>query len=303
MPPEAERPDRRAGRNRRLRRRRNLAARRDRGKPSRSRAPGRGEMRDPARPVRRPVVTGREAAREAQLRRKVSLGRPRKPTGPSWGWSAAPGMRRHWLSTRRLDRRPRAAEGSRKAEGQSHLGAVDHGTAGARQRLWRRRRRTRLVSRICGTRPSGADRTAMWLARVSQTLRERGHFVSTASAIEAAAARTRAGRAARPARSRLRRNCARRRIACLCHGEACAVGDVVEPDCWSAPASARSRRTRPLAPLLEDLAARAEGGAAEARGAGTRDSTLDLRSESGPAALDPAAPAARCSTCRGGELD
>jgi hypothetical protein len=126
--------------------------------------------------------------------------------------------------------------------------------------------------------PDGADRTAVWLARVSQTLRDRGHFVSTASAIEAHRLSTvLAALRARPAPgfAELREAA----IACLCHGER-AVWDDVAAELLIGSGVGVIPAATPLAPLLEDLqrqqkATRLKPEALE------RPLTLDLRSESG----------------------
>lgn len=122
------------------------------------------------------------------------------------------------------------------------------------------------------------DRASLWLAKVTRVLRDRGHFVSTASVIEAqrlgvalAALRERPS----PGFEELREAT----IACLCNGERTMWNDVaaellVGADVGSIPAAT------PLAPLLEDLqrqqkATRLKPEALE------RPLTLDLRSESG----------------------
>lgn len=122
------------------------------------------------------------------------------------------------------------------------------------------------------------DRASLWLAKVTRVLRDRGHFVSTASVIEAqrlgvalAALRERPS----PGFEELREAT----IACLCNGERTMWNDVaaellVGADVGSIPAAT------PLAPLLEDLqrqqkATRLKPEALE------RPLTLDLRSDSG----------------------
>src|SRR5262249_59133135 len=64
----------------------------------------------------------------------------------------------------------------------------------------------------------GADRSAVWLAKVARILRDRGHFVSTASVIEA----QRLGTALAALRDRPSPGFEELReaaIACLCGGE------------------------------------------------------------------------------------
>lgn len=124
----------------------------------------------------------------------------------------------------------------------------------------------------------GADRDADWLARIAALLRDKGHFVSTASIIEAqrlgvalAALRDRPA----PGFEELREAA----IACLCFGNPIVWNEIatdllIGADVGAIPAST------PLAPLLEDLqrqqkATRLKPEALE------RDLSVDLRSESG----------------------
>jgi hypothetical protein len=122
------------------------------------------------------------------------------------------------------------------------------------------------------------DRTAIWLAKVTRVLRDRGHFVSTASVIEAqrlgialAALRERPS----PGFEELREAA----IACLCNGERAMWNDIAAELLVGAGVGSIPSAT-PLAPLLEDLqrqqkATRLKPEALE------RALTLDLRSESG----------------------
>lgn len=122
------------------------------------------------------------------------------------------------------------------------------------------------------------DRASLWLAKVTRLLRERGHFVSTASVIEAqrlgialAALRERPS----PGFEELREAA----IACLCNGERAMWNDVATELLVGAGVGSIPSAT-PLAPLLEDLQrqqklARLKPEALE------RPLTLDLRSESG----------------------
>jgi hypothetical protein len=124
----------------------------------------------------------------------------------------------------------------------------------------------------------GADRGAVWLAKVARVLRDRGHFVSTASVIEAqrlgvalAALRNRPS----PGFEELREAT----IACLCNGER-AVWDDVATELLIGSGVGSIPAATPLAPLLEDLqrqqkATRLKPEALE------RALTLDLRSDSG----------------------
>ena len=142
----------------------------------------------------------------------------------------------------------------------------------------------------------GADRGAVWLARIARLLRERGHFVSTASVIEA----QRLGTALAALRDRPAPGFEELReaaIACLCDGER-AVWDDVAAELLIGSGVGSIPAATPLAPLLEDLqrqqkATRLKPEALE------RALTLDLRSESGLDALDPAAPAERARRALG----
>lgn len=123
-----------------------------------------------------------------------------------------------------------------------------------------------------------SDRVSLWLAKVTRVLRDRGHFVSTASVIEAqrlgvalAALRERPS----PGFEELREAA----IACLCNGERTMWNDVAAELLVGAGVGSIPAAT-PLAPLLEDLqrqqkATRLKPEALE------RPLTLDLRSESG----------------------
>ncbi|MCK1717180.1 DUF5682 family protein [Bradyrhizobium sp. 141] len=122
------------------------------------------------------------------------------------------------------------------------------------------------------------DRAVEWLAKVTRVLRDRGHFVSTASVIEA----QRLGTALAALRGRPAPGFAELReaaIACLCNGERAMWDDISAELLIGAGVGAIPAST-PLAPLLEDLqrqqkATRLKPEALE------RALTLDLRSESG----------------------
>ena len=122
------------------------------------------------------------------------------------------------------------------------------------------------------------DRAALWLAKVTRALRDRGHFVSTASVIEA----QRLGTALAALRDRPSPGFEELReaaIACLCNGERAVWNDVAAELLIGAGVGSIPSAT-PLAPLLEDLqrqqkATRLKPEALE------RALTLDLRSESG----------------------
>lgn len=121
-------------------------------------------------------------------------------------------------------------------------------------------------------------RDSAWLARICRVLRERGHFVSTASAIEGQRlSRALAALRGRPAPGfeELRDSA----IACLCNGERAMWDDIAAELLIGSEVGAIPAST-PLAPLLEDLqrqqkATRLKPEALE------RALTLDLRSESG----------------------
>ena len=122
------------------------------------------------------------------------------------------------------------------------------------------------------------DRAALWLAKVTRALRDRGHFVSTASVIEA----QRLGTALAALRDRPSPGFEELReaaIACLCNGERAVWNDVAAELLIGAGVGSIPSAT-PLAPLLEDLqrqqkATRLKPEALE------RALTLDLRSDSG----------------------
>jgi hypothetical protein len=130
---------------------------------------------------------------------------------------------------------------------------------------------------LWATRHAG-DRDSIWLARIARVMRDRGHFVSTASVIEA----QRLGHALAALRNRPHPGFEELRdaaIACLCHGERAVWDDIATELLIGSTVGAIPADT-PLAPLLEDLqrqqkATRLKPEALE------RALTLDLRSESG----------------------
>jgi hypothetical protein len=123
-----------------------------------------------------------------------------------------------------------------------------------------------------------ADRASVWLAQVAHALRERGHFVSTASVIEA----QRLGEALAGLRERPAAGFEELReasIACLCFGQG-ALWDEIAADLLIGAQVGAIAEATPLAPLVEDLqrqqkAVRLKPEALE------RDLALDLRSQSG----------------------
>ncbi|NLS28490.1 hypothetical protein S2M10_35000 [Sphingomonas sp. S2M10] len=122
------------------------------------------------------------------------------------------------------------------------------------------------------------DRDTIWLARIARVMRERGHFVSTASVIEA----QRLGHALAAMRDRPHPGFEELReaaIACLCNGER-AIWDDIAAELLIGSTVGVIPAGTPLAPLLEDLqrqqkATRLKPEALE------RPLTLDLRSDSG----------------------
>ncbi|PDT85123.1 hypothetical protein CO669_31690 [Bradyrhizobium sp. Y36] len=122
------------------------------------------------------------------------------------------------------------------------------------------------------------DRAAEWLAKVTRVLRHRGHFVSTASVIEA----QRLGTALAALRGRPAPGFAELReaaIACLCNGERAIWDDISSELLIGAGVGAIPAAT-PLSPLLEDLQRQQKATRLKPE-ALDRQLTLDLRSESG----------------------
>jgi len=172
--------------------------------------------------------------------RELLKGRPRVKTKATWApWTA-----------------PRLARASGYGAGVVAPGWCAH--------LWNTRRM--------------ADRDSVWLARIARVMRQRGHFVSTASVIEA----KRLGHALAALRERPHPGFEELReaaIACLCNGER-AMWDDIAAELLVGSAVGAIPPGTPLAPLLEDLqrqqkATRLKPEALE------RTLTLDLRSESG----------------------
>ncbi|NMN05866.1 MULTISPECIES: DUF5682 family protein [unclassified Novosphingobium] len=123
-----------------------------------------------------------------------------------------------------------------------------------------------------------ADSNAVWLAKIAHTLRERGHFVSTAALIEA----QRLGTALAAMRGRPTPGFEEMReatIACLCHGERAVWDDIAAQLLVGSGVGVIPSGT-PLAPLLEDLARQQKATRLKPE-ALERALTLDLRSESG----------------------
>ncbi|MBH5396882.1 hypothetical protein HZZ13_03620 [Bradyrhizobium sp. CNPSo 4010] len=122
------------------------------------------------------------------------------------------------------------------------------------------------------------NRAAEWLAKVTRVLRDRGHFVSTASVIEA----RRLGTALAALRDRPAPGFAELReaaIACLCNGER-AVWDDISAELLIGAGVGAIPASTPLAPLLDDLQRQQKATRLKPE-ALDRALTLDLRSESG----------------------
>jgi len=122
------------------------------------------------------------------------------------------------------------------------------------------------------------DRETVWLAKIARLMRDKGHFVSTASVIEA----QRLGIALAALRGRPAAGFEELRdaaIACLCFGERVLWNEIAADLLIGSEVGAIPAAT-PLAPLLEDLqnqqkATRLKPEALE------RELAVDLRSESG----------------------
>jgi Family of unknown function (DUF5682) len=122
------------------------------------------------------------------------------------------------------------------------------------------------------------ESSAIWLARIAELMRDKGHFVSTASVIEA----SRLGTALAAMRDRPSPGFEELRdaaIACLCFGERL-LWDQIATDLLIGSAVGAIPANTPLAPLLEDLQrqqrlTRMKPEALE------RELAVDLRSDSG----------------------
>jgi Family of unknown function (DUF5682) len=123
-----------------------------------------------------------------------------------------------------------------------------------------------------------ADSSALWLARIAQLMRDKGHFVSTASVIEASRlGTTLAAMRERPAPGfEELRDAA---IACLCFGERL-LWDQIATDLLIGSGVGAIPENTPLAPLLEDLQRQQRLTKLKPE-ALERDLAVDLRSDSG----------------------
>lgn len=220
-------------------------------------------------------LSAREAAREAHMR--IEIARAAKesegPIAVVCGAWHVPALRAgHSLAADRdlLKGRPRARVKATWAPWTAPRLARSSGYgAGVVAPGW--------CAHLWATRDDGA-RDAVWLARIARVMRERGHFVSTASVIEA----QRLGTALAALRERPATGFEELReaaIACLCNGEP-ALWDDIAAELLIGSAVGAIPASTPLAPLLEDLqrqqkATRLKPEALE------RALTLDLRSESG----------------------
>jgi hypothetical protein len=122
------------------------------------------------------------------------------------------------------------------------------------------------------------DGPAIWLGRIARLMREKGHFVSTASVIEA----TRLGTALAAMRERPAPGFEELRdaaIACLCFGERL-LWDQIAADLLIGSAVGAIPDNTPLAPLLEDLQRQQRLTKLKPE-ALERELSVDLRSDSG----------------------
>lgn len=122
------------------------------------------------------------------------------------------------------------------------------------------------------------DSSAIWLARVARMMRDKGHFVSTASVIEA----IRLGTALAAMRDRPAPGFEELRdaaIACLCFGERL-LWDQIATDLLIGSGVGAIPEHTPLAPLLEDLQRQQRLTKLKPE-ALERELALDLRSDSG----------------------
>lgn len=122
------------------------------------------------------------------------------------------------------------------------------------------------------------DSSTLWLARIAQLMRDKGHFVSTASVIEAnRLGTTLAAMRERPAPGfEELRDAA---IACLCFGERL-LWDQIATDLLIGSGVGAIPENTPLAPLLEDLQRQQRLTKLKPE-ALERELAVDLRSESG----------------------
>lgn len=221
------------------------------------------------------TLSTREAAREAHMR--IEIARAAKENeGPiaviCGAWHVPALAARHSLSADRalLKGRPRAKIRATWAPWTApRLARASGYGAGVVAPGW--------CAHLWDTRHA-SDRDSIWLTRIARVMRDRGHFVSTASVIEA----QRLGHALAALRERPHPGFEELReaaIACLCHGER-AVWDDIAAELLIGSGVGTIPADTPLAPLLEDLqrqqkATRLKPEALE------RALTLDLRSESG----------------------
>lgn len=220
-------------------------------------------------------ISAREAAREAHMRIEIANA-AKESDGPvavvcgAWHVPALAERRSLGADRDRLKGRPKAKTKATWAPWTSpRLARASGYGAGVVAPGW--------CEHLWNTRHA-ADRDSVWLARIARVMRERGHFVSTASVIEA----QRLGVALAALRDRPHPGFEELReaaIACLCGGER-AVWDDIAVELLVGSAVGAIPADTPLAPLLEDLqrqqkAARLKPEALE------RELSLDLRSESG----------------------
>ncbi len=170
-------------------------------------------------------------------------------------------------------------KGRPKSEDQGDLGAVDRAAPVACQRLWRGRRRARLVRACLGRAAVPADGAAVWLTRIAAADARQGAFRLDRLGDRGAAARHRAGGDSRTPGARASRNCATRRSPASASASAL-LWDQIAADLLIGSGVGAIPEDTPLAPLLEDLQrqqrlTRLKPEALE------RELAVDLRSDSG----------------------
>ena len=217
----------------------------------------------------------REAAREAHMRLEIARA-AKESDGPvavvCGAWHVPALAERHGLAAdrERLKGRPKTKTRATWAPWTTpRLARASGYGAGVVAPGW--------CAHLWATRDA-SDRDVIWLARIARLMRERGHFVSTASVIEA----QRLGVALAALRERPHPGFEELReaaVACLCNGER-VVWDDISAELLVGSAVGAVPPGTPLAPLLEDLqrqqkATRLKPEALE------RALPVDLRSESG----------------------
>ena len=122
------------------------------------------------------------------------------------------------------------------------------------------------------------DPHTLWLVHVARTLREKGHFIPSASIIEAerlSVTLASIRQKPQPGFEELQQAC----VACMCHGES-ALWHTIEPQILIGDQVGSIPDDVPLAPLLEDLKRQQKSTRLKPE-ALDRELAIDLRSESG----------------------